>query len=104
MVFCLGVMGSCLGLVESCLEIVVAEAPSFCVVETGASIAGLVVGSGVVEETCEGEEVHSGVVEGMCEIVPSGVVALGVEGVAVALRARARWRARCERSMATSMS
>lgn len=96
MVFCLGVMGSCLGLVESCLEIVVAEAPSFCVVETGASIAGLVVGSGVVE--------------GMCVVVPSGVVALevvvalGVEGVAVALRARARWRARCERSMATSMS
>ena len=72
MVFCLGVMGSCLGLVESCLEIVVAEAPSFCVVETGASIAGLVVGSGVVE--------------GMCVVVPSGVVALevvvalGVEG------------------------
>ena len=95
MVFCLGVMGSCLGLVESCLEIVVAEAPSFCVVETGASIAGLVVGSGVVE--------------GMCVVVPSGVVALevvvalGVEGVAVALRARARWRARCERSMATSL-
>lgn len=88
MVFCLGVM-------ESCLEIVVAEASSFCIVEAGASIAGVVVGLGVVE--------------GMCEVVPSGVVALEVVValrvvVAVALRARARWRARRERSMATSMS
>ena len=97
-------MESCLGLVESSLWVGVAKDSSFCVVEAEASIAGLVVGSGVVEETCEGEEVHSGVVEGMCEIVPSGVVALGAEGVAVALRARARWRARLERSMATSIS